>query len=146
MIDPTLLIEAEVYLHAARAAVWEKFIGIGEWPRWQLNLLAARWVKDASWQEGAHFALERQGWWGRHSEQAVIRMAVAGDTTVWESSGVGLHTVHSAHLSDDLGGCKLRWRQTIHGPLVVARYWGQGRARSGLASALGEFKAYVERK
>lgn len=146
MINPTLTVESDIYIHAARGAAWEKFTDLTLWPHWDPSVLAAQWQRGNRWQEGATFAVQQQRGWGTRNLQAVIRMVVPDDTTVWESGGSGQQVVHSAHLTDDLGGCKIRLRETYHGPWVFALYLMRGQQRARLETTLREFKAYVERK
>ena len=146
MINPTLTVESDIYIHAARGAVWEKFADLDTWPRWNPSVLTAQWRSGNRWQEGATFSIQQQSRWGERTRLAVIRMVVPDDTTVWESGGGGQQTVHSAHLTDDLGGCKIRLRETYHGPWVFALYLGRGQQRARLETALREFKAYIERR
>lgn len=146
MINPTLTVESDIYIHAARGAVWEKFTDLDTWPRWNPSVLVAQWRSGNRWQEGATFSIQQQSRWGERTRLAVIRMVVPDDTTVWESGGGGQQTVHSAHLTDDLGGCKIRLRETYHGPWVFALYLGRGQQRARLETALREFKAYIERR
>ena len=57
MIHPTFQITEELYIHAARAAVWSRFCRVPDWPRWRADVANATWVRGQSWQEGAQFTV-----------------------------------------------------------------------------------------
>ena len=139
------MVTAEVYIHAARAAVWDKFTQLTDWPRWDSSILAARWVSGGAWQENARFELRQQGGFGATTTIAVIRMVVPGDTTVWEAE-TNAQIVHSAHFRDDLGGCKVQLRDTYHGLAVLTHWPWRGSQQSRLEARLHALKAYIERK
>ena len=149
MISPKFSIAAEIYIHAARGTVWQKFCQRQEWPRWDAQIGPGRWLDNQTpteWQEGDRFQMQTQSPLGLHLETAVVRMVVPDDTLVWESAAAGVNVVHSAHFADELGGCKVRVRNTYHGLAVFLLWLSRGRQQKQLADSLHAFKEYVERR
>lgn len=145
MINPSFQVQDELYIHAASQAVWRKFSQLSEWPQWNSEVLAARWVQGGEWQEGSILELRHKSLFGTEATTtAVIRMCVPGNTVVWESRTAGMTVVNSASFADDVGGCKLTARHAYHGmPTLALRLLG-GRQRSNLEQAMRELKRFVE--
>jgi len=149
MISPKFSITAEVYIHAARGTVWQKFCQLQEWPRWNRQIIAAHWLDkqtSTEWLENARLQIQTPGRWGTRRETAVVRMVVPADTLVWESSAPGVNIVHSIHFADELGGCKLRARNAYHGPAVFRFWLARGRQQRQLEETFHVFREYIERR
>ncbi len=149
MISPSLTLEAALYIHAARGAVWEKFCQLTVWPRWHPAVRAAHWLEpppQGQWQENARFQVEKQGRLGATRSVAIVRMVLPNDTLVWESSGPSLHIVHSAHFTDEVGGCKVQLRKTYHGLATLPIFLWRSGQQSQLEQSLRNLKAWVERR
>lgn len=149
MISPRFSITAEVYIHAARGTVWQKFCQLQEWPRWDSQVIAAHWLDNPTpteWQENARLQIQTLGRWGPRQETAIVRMVVPAATVVWESITPGINIVHSTHFADELGGCKLRVRNSYHGLAVFQVWLARGRQQRQLEETLHAFKEYIERR
>ena len=149
MISPSLTLEAALYIHAARGAVWEKFCQLTDWPRWNPAVRSARWlepVPQGQWQENARFQVEEQGRFGVTLSVAIVRMVLLNDTLVWESAAPSLHIVHSAHFTDELGGCKFLVRKTYHGLATLPLFLWHGGQQRQLEQSLRNLQAWVERR
>ena len=145
MINPSFQVQDEIYIHAASQAVWRKFSRLSEWPQWNSEILAARWVQGDEWQEGSILELRHKSLFGTEATTtAVIRMCVPGNTVVWESRTAGMTVVNSASFADDVGGCKLTARHAYHGMPTLALRLLSGRQRSNLEQAMRELKRFVE--
>jgi hypothetical protein len=143
MIKPTTKIQTDLYIHAAREAVWQKFIRLHEWPAWQPNVSTVQWQQGDSWQEGAHFAVRAsQG----QAVNYVIRMVAPARVTVWETLNPALNTVYTLHCADQVGGCKVTLSCTVHGFAALATWVQQGRRRHQLHAQLEALKRYFDRK
>lgn len=144
MIQPTLQVSEDIYVHAAREAVWEYFCRLREWPRWRPDVARATWVQGQLWQEGAQFTIEPT-----HSlPQSVtylIRMVVPDDTTVWENNSPGPGVVYSLHLADQVGGCKVTLRCTFHGWGSLLKRLTSVAEKAKLQTLLVGLKAALER-
>ncbi len=151
MTAPRFSVEATIQIHAATGAVWEKFCPVGEWPRWNPEIVSARWLQGPAWEEGSVLELRHCSLLGRVvTTRAVVRMAasrdVSGRTVVWESQGAGMVAVHTAQFSDNLGGCRLYARHTYHGWLALLLALLRGRQEAKLRQAMAALKAYVEQR
>lgn len=149
MISPSFTLGAEIYIHAARGAVWQKFSHLDEWPHWQPTIRAAHWSAlppQGHWQENARFRLEEQGRIGTTVRTAIVRMVVPDATLVWESSAPNLTIVHSAHFTDELGGCKLQLRNTYHGLAALPLFFWRSGQQGQLEQSLRNLKEWVERR
>ena len=142
MIWPSTTLNAEIHIHAARLAVWEKFIRLREWPQWRNDVQATQWQSGERWQEGACFviqqALQHRGY--------LIRMVSVGNVTVWETTDGATAAVYSLHLSDQLGGCKATLRCTYHGFGAVGALLGRRGQNQQLRDQLAALKQAIERK
>jgi hypothetical protein len=135
MIQPTFQVSEEIYIHAARAAVWQRFSRLTNWPRWRADVTAAKWIDGQAWQEGAQFTIQSAGS-GAKSVPYLIRMVVPADTTVWESNSIGQGVVYSLQLTDQVGGCKVSLRCTFHG-------WGSLLKRLTYASETAKLRTML---
>lgn len=142
MIHPNFQVATDLYIHAARAAVWSRFCWISEWPRWRADIAEAAWVYGHTWQEGAQFTVTSPG---ARPEVFTIRMAVPDDTTVWESESTGQSMVYSFHLTDQVGGCKVSLRCTFHGWHSLLKRVNTNAEKARLHAVLTELKEMVER-
>lgn len=140
MIWPSTTLSAELHIHAARLTVWEKFTRLREWPQWQPEVTSATWQVADRWQEGAQFSLQQ----GRQQRHYLIRMVAVGAVTVWEAATGA--AVYSLQLSDQLGGCKVVLRCTVHGFGSVGAFLERGRQSAALRQTLAQLKHIVERK
>lgn len=114
MIHPTFQVKEELYIHAAREAVWAHVTRLSHWSQWRSDVAKTAWVQGPRWQEGAQFAIYPTIS-TTQPQHFIIRMVVQADTTVWESSGGGQTVVYSLQLVDQVGGCKVSLRATFHG-------------------------------
>ncbi len=88
MADPIFQVESELYIHAARGAVWQAFTRLDEWPRWNSEIVATRWVEGEPWQEGSIFELRHRSLFNRvTSTEAILRMVSPTRTATWEKRG-----------------------------------------------------------
>lgn len=142
MIHPNYQIATDLYIHAARASVWERFCRVSGWPRWRADVTQAAWVRGQAWQEGAQFMVASPH---AGSETFTIRMAVPDDTTVWENNAAGQGSVYSLHLVDQVGGCKVSLRCTFHGWGALLKRVTAGAERDRLQTVLIALKEAVER-
>ncbi|MCB0064730.1 MAG: SRPBCC family protein [Caldilineaceae bacterium] len=145
MINPQSQVSAELYIQAARAAVWQKFIRLPEWPDWQPAVQAAQWTDGGTaggWQEGAHFQITQ----GQQVLHGVIRMVATESVTVWEVMDPALNAVYALHCTDQLGGCKVTLRYTVNGMRVLLFWLQRGRRQRQLSATLEALKAHVERR
>jgi len=144
MIHPTFQVSEEIYIHAAREAVWARWIRIGDWPRWRTDLRQATWGKGEQWQEGATFTLHPVD--GSATQQRyLIRMVVPADTTVWENSNGGQESVYTLHLVDQVGGCKVVMRCTFHGWGSLLKRLNTAGEKARLQAILAALKVTLER-
>ena len=142
MINPRSQISTELYIHAARAAVWQKFTQLHGWPTWQPTVSAVQWDEGDGWQEGAHFQVRT----GSQQLRCVIRMVSPETATVWEVLNAAHNAVYSLHCTDQLGGCKVTIRATYHGVAVLLLWLQRGRRQNELQTLLAALKAYFERR
>lgn len=142
MIHPNYQITTDLYIHAARAAVWSRFCRVSEWPRWRVDVVQATWVHGHTWQEGAQFTVSTPT---SGPESYTIRMVVPDDTTVWENNSTGQGLVYSLHLLDQVGGCKVTFRCTFHGWGSLLKRVAAGAERARLHTVLTALKEVVER-
>ncbi|MEZ4868407.1 MAG: SRPBCC family protein [Caldilineaceae bacterium] len=145
MIHPTLQITEELYIHAAREAVWARFCRLGDWPRWMPGVSQATWVTGDHWQEGARFTVQQQHSGIQETVHYVIRMAVPADTGVWERLEGGAPIVYSIHVADQVGGCKVRLRCTWHGWGTLLRRLNRAYEAERLRAILAGLKEAIER-
>lgn len=144
MIHPTFQVNEEIYIHAAREAVWARWGRVGDWPRWRMDVSQATWVTRQQWQEGATFALQSTN--GNAAElRYLIRMVVPADTTVWETGSGGQGMVYSLHLADQVGGCKVSLRCTFHGWGSLVKRLNTAGEKAKLQTILTALKTAVER-
>lgn len=142
MIWPSTTRNAEMHIHAARLAVWEKFTRLRDWPLWRGDVQAAQWQSGERWQEGAHFVIQHE----LQRRHYLIRMVSVGNVTVWETADGAPATVYSLQLNDQLGGCKATLRCTYHGFGAVGALLGGGRQKQQLRDQLTALKQTIERK
>lgn len=138
MIRPSRQIKLERYIHAAPAAVWQKFTRLPSWPTWYPGVAAVAWLEGDRWQENHCFVVTTsQG--ERH--RFIIRMVAPDAVTVWESMSASLNVVYSLHCTDQVGGCKVTIRCTYFG-MSALRAWVQfGQQEAYLAAILDALKA-----
>ena len=137
-------VQDELFIQAAREAVWRKFTRLHEWPLWNSEILAADWVSGEPWTEGARFSLRHRSLLGETTTVAVLRMVSPGRAAVWESQALGMTIVNSANFADDLGGCKLTARHAYHGAGSLVLRVFKARQQATLARAMRELKTVVE--
>lgn len=142
MIHPHYQITTDLYIHAARAAVWSHFCRVSGWSRWRADVTQAAWMRGQSWQEGAQFTVASPH---AGSEIFTIRMAVPDDTTVWENTTASQGSVYSLHLTDQVGGCKVSFRCTFHGWGALLKRVNAGAEKARLHTVLVALKDAVER-
>lgn len=142
MIWPSTTLNAEIHIHAARLAVWEKFTRLREWPAWRNGVQAAQWQTGERWQEGARFVLQQD----TQRRGYLIRMVSVGNVTVWETTDSATAAVYSLQLNDQLGGCKVSLRCTYHGFGAVGALLQRSRQNQQLYEQLAALKQYIERK
>lgn len=142
MIHPNYQIATDLYIHAARAAVWSRFCRVSEWPRWRIDVDKVTWVRGHTWQEGAQFTVFNPT---TGPETYTIRMAVPDDTTVWENNSAGQGLVYSLHLTDQVGGCKVTFRCAFHGWGSLLKRVTAGVEKARLHTVLTALKETVER-
>lgn len=145
MIHPTFQVTAELYIHAARAAVWVRFCRVTEWPRWRADVAKAAWVQGHSWQEGTRFTIVSANHTAEQPQIFTIRMAVPDDTTVWENSNSSQGAVYSLHLADQVGGCKVILRCTFHGWGSFLKRLSAASEKAHLNTLLTALKEAIER-
>ncbi len=144
MIHPTFQVNEEMYIHAAREAVWAHWVRVGDWPRWRTDVSRATWIAGQPWQEGASFVLQPSGA-GAGEERYLIRMVVPADTTVWETGRGGQEMVYSLRLVDQVGGCKVLLRCTFHGWGSLLKRLNTAGETARLQAMLAALKVAVER-
>lgn len=145
MGSPVFQVQSELYIHAARGAVWQAFTRLADWPRWNSEILAAGWLEGKPWQEGSIFELRHRSLFNAvTTTQAVLRMVAPESTAVWESNAGGMQVVHTVNLRDDLGGCRLSARHAYHGAPAYGLRLLAGRQQAKLDHAMRELKEYVE--
>jgi hypothetical protein len=145
MAQPVFQVESECYIHAARAAVWKALTRLETWPRWNTEIVAARWVEGEPWQEGSIFELRHHSLFKRiTATEAVLRMVSPLRSATWESEGPAIQVVNSAHLRDDGGGCLLSARHAYHGPAAHGLRLLAARQQAKLDYAMRELKGFVE--
>jgi hypothetical protein len=145
MIHPTVQLSADLYIHAAREAIWARFCHVTDWPRWRADITNARWVYGHTWQEGAQFTLQPVGSGAAQPLTFIIRMVVPADTTVWESVNTSQGMVYSLHLADQVGGCKATLRVTFHGWGSLLKRLTSAGEKAKVYTLLAALKAAVER-
>lgn len=143
MIHPKKTIRSELYIHAAPAAIWQKFIHLPGWPTWHPQVSSAQWLEGEQWQEGAHFTITAPS---GHTNHFVIRMVSPELVTVWESLSPTLNAVYSFHCTDQVGGCKVTMSCTFHGFAALSSLLQSGRRKSELRQPLEALKKYFDRK
>ncbi len=145
MINPSFQVVGEVQIKVARATVWQAFTRLQDWPEWNSEIVATDWVDGEPWQEGSTFALRHKSLFGTETTtNALLRMVAPQMTAVWESTAAGIHVVNSAHLQDDIGGCKLTAKHTYSGLGAAGLRLLKGRQQAKLDGAMQELKRYVE--
>ncbi len=142
MIRPQTKIQADLYIHAAKEAVWQKYTRLPDWPTWQPHVAAVQWQQGDRWQEGAQFEVrDRQG----RRVTYVVRMVVPGSVTVWETLNPAVSSVYSFHVADQVGGCKATFSATYHGLAALTLWLQRGQRRQQLQATLDALKAYFGR-
>ncbi|MCB0084108.1 MAG: SRPBCC family protein [Caldilineaceae bacterium] len=143
MIHPRKELKSERYIHAAPAAVWQKFTQLHGWPGWYPEVSSVKWLDGDQWREGAHFALTNsQG----ETYRFVIRMVAPGSATVWESLSPALNAVFTFHCTDQVGGCKVTMGCTYHGIAALTVWLQYGRHQAQVTRPLDALKAHFDRK
>lgn len=142
MIHPTLQVTAEIYIHAAREAVWARFCRLTDWPHWRADVAQTSWVRGQSWTEDARFRVQPAG--GGSASDYLIRMVVPADTTVWETGDAGQGMVYSLQLTDQVGGCKGTLRCTFHGWGSLLKRLNQASEAARLHAILNDLKEASE--
>lgn len=145
MIHPTLQVTEDIYIHAAREAVWERFCRVTDWPNWHTDVAKASWVQGQRWQEGAQFVIQPAGQNIVQPITYIIRMVVPADTTVWENNRGGQEVVYSFHVTDQVGGCKVTLRCTFHGWGSLLKRLTIGAEKAKVHMVLVALKEAVER-
>ena len=137
---------AIIQLYVARATVWQAFIRLQDWPQWNTEIVAAAWVHGDPWLEGSTFELRHRSLLGTETTtSALLRLVAPGMSAVWESAALGIHVVNSAHLKDNLGGCKLTAKHSYRGIGAAGLRLIKGRQQAKLDTAMQELKRYCER-
>ena len=144
MIHPTFQVKAELYIHAAREAVWAHVTRLRDWPQWRSDVAKTAWVQGQRWQEGAHFAIDPADSTAQ-PQRFIIRMVVPADTTVWESTVGSQTVVYSLQLVDQVGGCKVSLRCTFHGWGSLLKRLNSGGESTKLQAFLTALKTAIER-
>ena len=140
-------IEREIYVHAARDAVWQKYCRVEAWPSWAPAVTNVTWPLGATWAEGTDFQVKRRIALGFDvSFDATIQMSVPGSVTVWEGRAPALIVVSSFQVTDSLGGSNAQLQMTYHGPGALFLLLLRAPLTSQISTALSRFKTYVERK
>lgn len=137
-------VRAEVQIQAARAAVWEKFLDISQWPLWHEQIGSVEWSAGLPWTEGAELRLLVSPLFVAVPVKAHVRMISERRMIVWESHSRGLTAVHAFEFSDSLGGCLLQERETYHGPAAAVFTLLQGRQSRAFSRSLHNFKSLAE--
>lgn len=137
--------QAEIYIHAAPAAVYAKFANIVNWSTWYPGVVSARWVQGEPWQDNARFVTTVRNVLGMHAQtEAVVRMSSPGRLLVYENSMIGLQIVASVSFEEEVGGCKLSIRKRYYGPLAFLLTLLGGRQRGLLETGLANLKMQIE--
>lgn len=142
MIRPRTKVHAELYIHAASAAVWRRFTQLQEWPTWYPDVIATQWREGVGWQEGATFQVQANG---ERTTQYVIRMVSSESVTVWEAVNPALTVVYSLHCADQVGGCKVTLTATYHG-MAALSLWARGQRQRRLTAILAALQQTFERR
>jgi hypothetical protein len=138
-------IQADIYIHAAPAAVYRRFTNITEWPSWYPGVLDARWRSGHAWDEGAEIALRVRNVLGMATDgAAIVRMSVPDSRLVWETMLASSSIVATARFEEEVGGCKLTIRKNYHGPLTMLLPLLRGRQEGQLRRGLAELKRKIE--
>lgn len=140
MIHPQAEIHAEIYIHAASAAVWQKFTQLNAWPTWQPAVQTVAWQGESRWQEGSRFQVTME----QQQLHCVIRMVSPPTVTVWEVLTPAMNAVYSLHCTDQVGGCKVVLRCTYHGVTALLLWLQRGRRRRALQTTLEALKRHFE--
>lgn len=143
MIRPKTQRNAELYIHAAPAAIWQRFTRLDGWPAWQPDVHSVQWLEGDKWQEGARFAISSLD---GQTTRFVIRMVAPATATVWESLDPALNAVYTFHCTDQLGGCKVTMSCTFHGFSVLTAWLPFSRHQAQLQQVLEALKSHFERK
>lgn len=138
-------IEADIYIHAAPAAVYRRFANVAEWPTWYPGVLNARWRSGSAWSDGAQIELQVRNLLGMAvTGRATVRMSVPNRALVWEMEMMGSSIVATANFEEEVGGCKLVLQKNYHGALAAALPLLRGRQSGQLEQGLAVLKREIE--
>ena len=111
--------QVETYIHAARASVWTMFTDVHKWHQWHPKIEEGTIADDMAWAEGTTIMVRSTvlgfipvSLLGR------IQMTVPQMSAVIEWHGIGIEFIDAFQFTDDLGGCRVRLRRTVHGPIA----------------------------
>lgn len=122
----TLVISRSQETRLLRAAVWERWARLKEWPAWAgPSVIAVRWEGEPGWRRGARFTLTRAlgpRWvwlspgqrFDRVTAPAQVLEAVPGQHVIWESRLPGLRTRTLWRFQDLSGGGTLITLAEVH--------------------------------
>jgi hypothetical protein len=145
MIAPSMHVENDIFIHSARATVWNRFTNLQTWSLWNPQVEEITWAQGSPWSEGSVMIIRQRTLLGMpRLTYAQLRMAARGSAVVWESQFTGFSAVHSARFTDDLGGCRLSARHTYQGPVVPLLWILKPRQRRLLVESMARFKTFVE--
>jgi hypothetical protein len=140
---------ATLLIRTAAAPIWQAWLDLPGWPRWQPETAEGRWLQGDSWAEGSTFGLLRRTPWpllGRLPGANARRFtghvqAVSNESLlVWELRPTALGwlgpvVVESVRLDAAPGGTTVTLTLTAHGllptllsPLLPGRLWSQANA------------------
>ncbi|NJN82484.1 MAG: hypothetical protein HC802_09560 [Caldilineaceae bacterium] len=138
-------IQADIYVHASRGAVWRHFGAISLWPEWYPRVLSVRWIEGEPWSEDAVMQVFVKNSLGMTaSGLGVVRLCLPEERAVWENAMSGLTTVCIARFEENVGGCKLTLKKSYHGVGAVAIPLLKNGQRRALTQALQNLKKIVE--
>ncbi len=137
-------VRAEIQIHTARATVWQVFTNIATWPLWHIQVEHMEWVTPVPWQENALLQLRIKPLATPMVIQAQMKSVVPASLVVWESRIPGLTAIHVFEFMDSLGGCRVREKETFHGPLALGLLLLRGRQTSAYTQSLHNLKQFVE--
>ena len=138
-------ITADIYIHAAPAAVYRRFADISGWSTWYPGVVSARWRSGSNWSDGAEMALRVRNALGMTVEgTATVRMSVPNRALVWETQMMGSSIVATANFEEEVGGCKLVIQKTYHGALAAMLPLLRGRQAGQLERGLAVLKREIE--
>lgn len=151
-------------IRTAAGPIWQAWLDLPRWARWQPETAEARWQAGDAWLEGSTFTLLRRTPWpllgnvpGANARRFVGQVQAVSDEQllVWElrptSLGwLGPIVVESVRLDAAPSGTSVTLTLTAHGPLptllspvLPSRLWSQANAT---LDGLQHFLAPIERR